>query len=270
MKIAIIGGGNMGASFAKCILAKGILDPGDLLVVEHDEARRRILEERGCRAEREPGPSLGDYGIILLAVKPQSMESACRECVPHLAPETLVISIMAGITLDVLSSSLGGHTRLVRCMPNMPAQIGMGMSVFVPYPDLDEEDCETASRLFRAVGASLRVESESLIDAATALSGSGPAYVFYVIEHMLSAATTLGFSEREAKLLLQHTLQGSVNMWAQSERSAQELREMVTSKGGTTAAALEVFERVKLGAGIEEGIVAAQKRAEALGRERER
>ncbi len=159
-----------------------------------------------------------------------------------------------------------GQQALVRVMPNTPAQVGLGMSVYCADPAVTPQQQEAVEKLFQASGATLAVESEDAIDAATAVSGSGPAYVFFLAEHWMKAAGKLGFSEAQAELLVQQTLAGATELWKRLGVPAGTLREQVTSKGGTTAAALDSFRESGVGPGIEDGVVQAYRRAKELGR----
>jgi len=154
----------------------------------------------------------------------------------------------------------------VRVMPNTPAQVGLGMNVYYADPSLGPQQLEPVTALLNASGAALAVPSEDAIDAATAVSGSGPAYVFYVAEHWMNAARKLGFSEEEAATLVQQTLLGATELWKAQGVPVGTLREQVTSKGGTTAAALEAFQANGVGTGLEAGIERAYQRAKELGR----
>jgi pyrroline-5-carboxylate reductase len=266
MKLAIMGGGNMGMAYAGCFLQGGVVGAGELLIIERAQGRREELSGRfRCRIESEPSSAMREAHVLLLAVKPQDMETACLACLPYVAAQQVIVSIMAGIPLSRLSRALAGHTALVRCMPNMPVQIGAGMTVYYPHPALAADECAAVEGLLRATGACLRLGSEDLIDAATAISGSGPGYIFYLLEHVMNVARDLGFSAEESELLVAETIVGAIKQWRGTARSAGELRSMVTSKGGTTAAALEVFDRGKVAESIVAGINRAYERAVELG-----
>jgi pyrroline-5-carboxylate reductase len=265
MKVAIIGGGNMGGAFARAFLEKGIVTPADLLIVEKSELRRKELQEDlECRLAAEVGPEISSAAVFFLAVKPQQMKEACAQFVPHLKGSQIVVSILAGITLASLGKALNGHKNIIRCMPNTPAQIGMGMSVFTASKDVPKKGREQVQELFEAAGLSLYVEDEKFLDAATAISGSGPAYVFYFIEHMLKAAKELGFSVDDSEMLVAQTLAGALGLWTASGESAEELRARVTSKGGTTEAAVQRFDAGSMGAILVEGIKRADERCREL------
>ncbi|MBN8548857.1 MAG: pyrroline-5-carboxylate reductase [Deltaproteobacteria bacterium] len=265
MNIAIIGGGNMGGAFARACLEKKLCSAKSLYIVEPLAARRaELFKQLGCRIEAAPSQTLKKYPIVFLAVKPFEMSAVCKSLSPYLGAKHLVISILAGIRIASISKALAGHKNIIRCMPNTPVQLGLGMSVFYSAPVVKERDLNVARTIFEAVGASLQVDKESLVDAATAVSGSGPAYLYYYIENMLKAAQRLGFSDIESELLVGQTITGALALWGASGESPECLRERVTSKGGTTAAALGVFQKKKVGAALIEGVKRADERCREL------
>lgn len=267
MKIVILGGGNMGGAFARACIEQKVCTPKNLLVVEPVATRSAELGKTlGCRIEPAITKTVAAYGLVVLAVKPSEMVSVCTQLKPFLSRKQLIISILAGMKLASIGKALGGHRNVIRCMPNTPAQIGLGMSVYFAPPGVTKDSEKAAHRIFEAAGMTFKVGQEKLIDAATAISGSGPAYVFYFIEHYLKAAYTLGFSPEQADVLVGQTLAGALALWSRSGERPSVLRERVTSKGGTTAAALTVFEARKLGAALVEGIERADQRCRELQR----
>lgn len=265
MKLAFIGGGAMGFALARAALARKLIGPQELLVIDRDEKQcQRAKAELGALTALTVDASLREYDLVVLAVKPQDAFSACHPLQGLLQERQLLISIMAGITREQLKNLLSGHAKIVRAMPNLPAQVSCGMTVFCPSSELTPEDLQNSENLFSAVGAALRVDDEALLDAATAVSGSGPGYVFYFVEHMITAAQRLGFSPAEAQLLVSQTLRGALELWRSSGKTPAELRGMVTSKGGTTYAALEVFASGRLGEVLEQGILRATERSREL------
>jgi pyrroline-5-carboxylate reductase len=177
----------------------------------------------------------------------------------------LVISIAAGITIEALSRWLEGHGRIVRCMPNTPALVGAGITALYAAPGVAEQDRKKAETILRAAGEAVWVPEERLLDAVTAVSGSGPAYVFWFIEQLAAAAVELGIAEPEAKKLALHTVLGSAKLAAGSAESPEILRKNVTSKGGTTEAALNVFAQEQLAERLRRAVKAASDRAAELG-----
>ncbi|KAF4516573.1 hypothetical protein B566_EDAN003320 [Ephemera danica] len=213
-----------------------------------------------CHASANGAPAAPD--ILVLAVKPQQMKEALAPLVGKLG-SALVISIAAGLNMAALSRWLGGHRKIVRCMPNTPALIGAGITGLCALPEVHADEREMADRVLRAVGTTVWIDDEARMDAVTAISGSGPAYVFLFIEALQQAATELGLSEQQGRQLAIETVQGAAALAAHSSAPASLLRERVSSKGGTTEAAL----RVMMASGVREGIVAGCKAAEARGKE---
>jgi pyrroline-5-carboxylate reductase len=263
MEFAFIGGGNMGRAMATALVEKRVCAPGDLLVVDPDPACRERLLPLGCHLAASADGRVGEAAVVVLAVKPQGAAEMMRALKPLLRADQAVLSIMAGVSLASLRAGLG-HAALVRAMPNTPAQIGLGMNVYLAEPAVSAERLARVEALLGACGETVRVQAEDAIDAATAVSGSGPAYVFFVAEHWIEAAQQLGFSAEDAARLVQQTLLGATELWKRQKLPVATLREQVTSKGGTTAAALETFRAKGVGEGLQEGIVRAYRRAKEL------
>ncbi|MFZ2854556.1 MAG: pyrroline-5-carboxylate reductase [Rhodocyclaceae bacterium] len=262
MKITFLGGGNMANALIGGLLNTGFA-AADIAVIELGaEARSRLERSYGVRCYAAPDAAALDCDALLLAVKPQQMREACASLVPHLAQQ-LVISIAAGLRLADLARWLGGHDKLVRTMPNTPALIGAGVTGLYALPAVSEAERIGAERILQAVGSTLWVADEAQMDAVTAVSGSGPAYAFLFIEALQQAAAELGFTPEQARQLSIETALGAAKLAAQSEEPASILRERVTSKGGTTEAALRTMSE----RGVKEGIVAGILAAEARGRE---
>lgn len=266
MRTLIVGAGSIGASVAKRLLVDHVCSPKDLVLVEHDQARgAELSRELGCEAVAGIAQSTMSPEIIVAAVKPKDAADILTPLADKLATKPLLISVMAGISINSISTRLGGYKRIIRSMPNIAVRVAAGMTVYAGDPSLGLEDFELFERFFGTAGKTLRVKNESLLDAATAVSGSGPAYVFYLIEKMMEAGMALGFSETEAEILVAETFRGATELWRSTGVSVAELRRQVTTPGGTTAAAFEVFDRADLGASITEGIKAASKRSTELG-----
>lgn len=261
MKIVFLGGGNMANALIGGMLKRGFA-AADIDVVElNDEARQRLTDAFGvsCHSSADFAPA---PDILVLAVKPQQMKDAVAPFVEKLG-NALVISIAAGLDMAALSRWMGGHRRIVRCMPNTPALIGAGITGLCALPEVSGDERAAADRVLKAVGTTVWIDDEAKIDGVTAISGSGPAYVFLFIEALQQAAAELGFSAEQGRQLAIETVQGAAALAAQSTEPASTLRERVTSKGGTTEAALKTMaER-----GVKEGIVAGCHAAEARGRE---
>lgn len=263
--IAIIGGGTMGAIIARALVVQRVVQPAGVLVIEGDEHKRNDLAESlGCMVSASPQANLAEAQVVLFCVKPQDARIACDAIRPWIKADQLVISIMAGVTVAGLSEMLSQHKKIVRCMPNLPMKVGRGMTVFFAAPGLSECHLAWTHSILNCCGISLEVKQEELLNASTAINGTGPAYLYYLMEHLLSATCALGFDEAQARILVRQTLQGSLELWDESGISPRDLRLMVTSKGGTTAAAIATFEAGKLGEVLQQGIIAAHNRAREL------
>ncbi|WP_144110115.1 pyrroline-5-carboxylate reductase [Paraburkholderia sp. BCC1886] len=267
MKIAFIGGGNMAAALIGGLIKRGVA-PADLYTIDpNDDARERNERHFGIRTAASADAALASYDAVVLAVKPQVLKSVAEALAPHLQASQLVISIVAGIRMQDISRWLGGHAQIVRVMPNTPALIGMGVTGLVATADVDEAGHELASQVLGAVGETVWVDGETKIDAVTAISGSGPAYVFYFIEALQEAARQLGLDEAQGRALAVATFTGAAQLAANSDEAPGVLRERVTSKGGTTAAALASFEASGIKEAIVRGALAADARAKEMGDE---
>ena len=262
MNILFLGGGNMAYALIGGMLDKGIAASEIQVIDPGSEARARLHQAYGVVSYAQAADAPDAPDVLLLAVKPQQMREAVAPWQGRLG-NALVISIAAGLDLATLARWLGGHQRLVRAMPNTPALVGAGMTGCCATAAVDEAGRELADKLLQCVGATVWVEREAQMDAVTAISGSGPAYVFLFIEALQQAAAELGFTPEQGRQLAIETVQGAAALAAQSSEPASILRERVTSKGGTTEGALKVMaER-----GVKEGIVAGCKAAEARGQE---
>jgi pyrroline-5-carboxylate reductase len=261
--IAFLGGGNMASALIGGLLATGT-SPARIVVAEIDDAARRSLAGRYGVATTDSlvADDLQPVDMVVLAVKPQQMREALQPLRGVLGKQ-LVVSIAAGLPLALLSKWLGGYRRLVRAMPNTPALIRAGVTGLAALPEVDAGGRAAAERLMSAVGATLWFEDEAMMDAVTAISGSGPAYFFLFIEALQRAGERMGFSPEEARALAIGTAEGAARLAAQSDEDVALLRARVTSKGGTTAAALEAMQRH----GVFDGIVAGAEAALARGRE---
>ncbi len=264
MKVAFIGGGNMASAMIGGLLARDYRG-GDIGVVEVDgNARMRLLAQFGVRTYESPGPELAGAETVIFAVKPQQMRTAAAAAAPHLK-NPLVISIAAGIRLADLSRWLGGRERLVRAMPNTPALVHAGITGLFPLPSAGENDRARAEALLSSVGAALWFEREQDLDAVTAVSGSGPAYVFYAIEALETAARELGLPEGASRSLALWTFVGAAKLAIERAENPATLRAQVTSPGGTTERALEILEGAGVKARFVEAVKAACERSRELG-----
>ena len=262
MNITFIGGGNMAAALIGGLLGKGHAATGIRVVELQAEARARLAAQFGVTCLDSAAAPLGE--AVVLAVKPQQMRAAAAALRPWLTHE-LVITIAAGIRLVDLSRWLGGYATLVRCMPNTPALIGAGISGLYAGAAVGAGQRALADSILGAVGATLWVPEERMLDPVTAISGSGPAYVFYFVEAMQQAAQEMGFSAADARKLAVQTFVGAARLAAQSEEEVALLRERVTSKGGTTERALASMDADRVKDLIVRALHAANQRARELG-----
>ena len=262
MKIAFIGGGNMATA-----LIAGLVKDGSgtqvHVVDRNPDALARLAADYGATTAGAIDAAVAGADVIVLAVKPQQMREVAGELASHLKGGPLVLSIAAGIRGVDLARWLGGHQAIVRAMPNTPALIGMGVTGLVALQGVSEAQRAAADSVLRAVGQTVWLDAEALIDPVTAVSGSGPAYVFYFLEAMQAAAIEMGLSAEQGKQLALATFAGATELAAQSSESLEVLRQRVTSKGGTTHAAITSMEASQ----VKESIVAAMKAAAARGRE---
>jgi pyrroline-5-carboxylate reductase len=264
MKIAFIGGGNMATALAGGLIKQGQA-PSDIRVVEVDPAaRRRIGRLRVKVFARSDASSLAGAEVVVLAVKPQQMRETASALAPLLRRQ-LVVSIAAGIRLADLRRWLGGQRALIRCMPNTPALIGAGITGLYAIPGVSAAGRRRAERILGAVGKTVWVKHEALLDPVTAVSASSPAYVFWLIEQLAAAGVSLGLSGKISRELALEAVLGSAKLAAQSKESPAALRQRVTSKGGTTEAALRVFERERLAERFRRAVAAASRRGAELG-----
>ena len=265
MRIAFIGGGNMARAIIGGLLAKQAAQAAEMLVVEPDaSARLRLLAEYGVKAIEEPNADLAHAHVIVLAVKPQNMREAA-ERLAKVAGDALFITIAAGIRIGDLSRWLGGRTRIVRTMPNTPAMVHAGITGLHAAANVSEADRGHAERLLGAVGATVWFENEGDLDAVVAVSGSGPAYVFYAIEALEEAAKAMGLPDGASRSLALWTFVGATKLAIERGEDPGTLRAQVTSKGGTTEAALKVLEAAGVKKHFVDAVKAARDRSIELG-----
>lgn len=260
-RMSFIGGGNMAAALIGGLVGK-LAAPQDIHVIDiNPEARSRLEQQFGVATAAEVDARVGQCEVIVLAVKPQQMREVAARLQPHISGQ-LVLSIAAGIRAADLGRWLGDYKGIVRSMPNTPALIGLGITGMVAMDRVTAAQRAMADAIMRAVGQTVWLEDEALIDPVTAVSGSGPAYVFYFIEAMQQAAQELGLSAEQGNQLAIATFAGAAQLAVQSAEPVALLRERVTSKGGTTDAALTSMEQ----SGVKQAIVAAVKAAAERGR----
>lgn len=266
MKISFIGGGNMAAALIGGLAGK-LTAPRNIHVVDiNPEALDYLKATHGVTTATQIGETVAASDAIVLAVKPQQLHEVAALLLPHLKQQ-LVLSIAAGIRAADLARWLNGHRAIVRTMPNTPALIGQGITGMVAMEGVSPEQIRLADSILRPAGATIWLEEESQLDAITALSGSGPGYVFYFIEAMQQAALELGLDAEQARKIAVATFTGASQLAAQMNEPIPVLRERVTSKGGTTAAALASMEQSGVKSAIIQAIKAAHARSQELGNE---
>ena len=264
MNILIIGAGNMGLTYGQSFIDASAISSAQLFFLDRSEARaaetQRLSETPLATG---PGAWVSDMDLVILAVKPQDFPALASSLQAYLRPHQLMLSVMAGIPVDSLRQQLGA-AKVVRAMPNLPAQVGQGMTVFTASAEVSRLEIFTVQNLLSTTGKTLYVEKESLLDAATAISGSGPAFVFYFMEAMMQAGRQMGFSESEAQLLVRQTFLGSLDLLHRNSLHCAEWIRRVSSRGGTTEAALATYEASGLTEAIVAGLEAARRRAVVL------
>jgi pyrroline-5-carboxylate reductase len=264
-RIAFIGGGNMAGALIGGLLGAGWA-PAQITVVDPgDEARARLAAQHGVRAQAAADAGLAQAATIVWAVKPQLFGAAAGACSRHVG-RALQVSVMAGIRSDAIARATGSEA-VVRAMPNTPALIGRGMSALYARAGASAVQRDAAQQLLASAGRVLWVEREEDLDAVTALSGSGPAYVFYLLESLIEAAERMGLSPAQGRELALGTFAGAAALAEQSRETPARLREQVTSKGGTTQAALDVLQAAGVKDSFVQALLAAQRRARELGDE---
>ena len=261
--LGFLGFGNMGVAIARGLLVAGTVSPSRIQVYDVSDARRAEAAAMGVGVAETPAGLAAACSTLVLAVKPQTMAEALGQLSREAVAGKRVVSIAAGVSLAALHGWLGQEVRIVRVMPNTPALVGAGAAAFALGPNCDSADAAVTRAIFEAVGQVELVQEDDL-DAVTALSGSGPAYFFYAVECLVRAAVDEGLSEAQATHLAAQTLYGAGKLLVESGESAGELRERVTSKGGTTAAALAAFQEHGLAAVLAAGVKAAASRSREL------
>lgn len=270
-KIAILGTGSMGKAILAGLLESGT-NPADIRVTTKSESSADAISSgHGLQAtslEKESSANAAaakDADLLILAVKPNLILETLKEVASALKPESLVVSVAAGITTAAMEEVLGGDAAVIRAMPNTPSVLRLGVTGISRGSNVSKEQLETAVELFSSVGKVLVVD-ESKIDALSTISGSGPAYVFYFAEKLIAAAKSLGFSDQEASLMVKETFLGSATLLATSSSTPEELRKQVTSPNGTTMQATGRFDAADLEKVFIEATEAALARAKELGK----
>ncbi len=266
MNILIIGGGNMGLTYDQEFLRYHVTTREQLMILEHLPEKAVQLQELNLGSVYlDSKDCIKVADVIILAVKPQDSASLFAQLRPNTNEGQVFLSIMAGVKIKTIQEVLGVK-KVIRAMPNFPAQIGQGMTAFTSTEELTRLELVMIHNLLATTGKTLFLEKEDAIDAVTAISGSGPAYVYYFMDAMMKAAREMKFSESEAELLVVQTFTGAVDLYNKSNISCEEWIKRVSSRGGTTEAAISSFKSNSLHQDIIDGAMAALKRAEELGK----
>jgi pyrroline-5-carboxylate reductase len=265
MKILILGGGNMGLTYAQSFLRSRIVTPENMMVLcrSYEKANKLASHHEG-QFFSDPRLCVKEADLLILAVKPQDSGVLFSQIADLVQPGQVFLSIMAGVRMESIAAALGVQ-KIIRAMPNLPAQIGAGVTAFTSTDPVTRLELVMVQNLLSTTGKTLYVERENMLDATTAISGSGPAYVYFFMNAMMDAAKEMGFSDSEAELLVSQTFTGAVDLYNKNNLSCIEWIAKVASKGGTTEAALKVFRETTLHADIVGGANAALKRATELG-----
>ena len=265
MKLAFIGGGTMAEAILRGVLDAQVAAPTDVAIGEPRPERRQFLSsEFGVQAHQGNLDAVKEADLLILAIKPQDLPVIFQELGERLRPEQAVVSIIAGAKMSTLSKGLS-HESIIRVMPNTPAQIGQGMSMWTCSPQVSEQQRDFTRSIVSTVGKEIYVDDEKYMDMATALSASGPAYVFMIIEALIDAGVYVGLPRDMARTMALQTVYGSTQMVMETGRHPADLKDMVVSPGGTTAEGLQVLERAGVPAAIVDAVNAAFQKSIKLG-----
>ena len=265
-KLGFIGAGNMAWAIASGVIRAGLYTGPELIASDIEADRRELfVNELNAIVTAENTQIIQQAEVVILAVKPQQAKAVLEPLAELVKPEQLIVSIMAGVSTSTMEGILGPEVVVIRVMPNLGICVQVGMTAIAKGSRATNKHIDTVRRLFNACGQTVLVEEEQM-HAVTAVSGSGPAYFFYFVEAIITAGRDAGLSNQQAELLAKQTCLGAAKTLLESSQSPAELRRQVMSKGGTTAAALEVMENAKLAEIIRQAVLAAAKRSEELGK----
>ncbi|MDP9236869.1 MAG: pyrroline-5-carboxylate reductase [Chloroflexota bacterium] len=266
MKLGLIGCGFMGEAILRAIIEKAVVQPGDVLVAEINDERCSAVHSRyGVQATSDPVAVIEASEVVVFAVKPQEFEEAAHRMRGRFRRDQTIVSIMAGVPIDKIARTLS-HASIVRVMPNTPAAVGEGMSVWIATPEVEGLAREQVGAILGAMGRELHVDDEKYLDMATALSASGPGFIYMFLEAFIDAGVHVGFKRNVAEMLALQTFIGSAKYASETGKHPAELRNEVTSPAGTTAAGLLVLEGAGVRGAIIDAIEAAYQRSRELGR----
>ncbi len=265
MRVGFIGGGYMGEAMVGALLRQGVAHPQDITVSDVADVRREALfSQYGIGVTDDNASAAKDADLVVFAVKPQEFSNVAAGLSRKLTSQQTVLTIMAGVPIDRVSRELG-HGAVVRAMPNTAALVGQAITLWIASPAVSEASRQAVVRLLGAMGRELEVHDEKYLDMATAVSGSGPGFVFLFLEALIDAAVAVGLERDVAEQMGVQTLFGSAVLARETSKQPSELRAMVTSKGGTTAAGLQVLDDADLRGAITRAVRAAYERAKELG-----
>lgn len=266
LQFAFIGAGAMGEAMIGGLLSRHQLEPTHITASDRHRERLHEVQERfGIRTTLDNRTAAKKGQVVVLAVKPQVLPAVFKDLRGRIKKDALVLSIVAGATIDSLASGLQ-HRAIVRTMPNTPAQVGEGMTVWTATPEVSDSQREQARAVVEALGHQLHVDDERFLDVSTAISGSGPSYVFLLMEALIDAAVHLGLSRADSRELVVQTIRGSAIFAERSTVHPAEMRNMVTSPGGTSADALYQLEKGSFRTVVSKAVLAAYQRSVALGK----
>lgn len=264
-KILIVGGGNMGKTYAESFSSNHTVSKKDLFILEHLEEKIPYFKALGFDSVFvKPGAFVAEMDLIIMAVKPQDFATVAASLATFVRPSQVILTIMAGVKMNTIKAHFPTD-KIIRAMPNLPAQIGMGMTGFTSLESVSREELFMVHNLLSTTGKALYFDEESKLDAVTAISGSGPAYVYYFMNSMIEAAQQMGFSDTQSEVLVKQTFLGAIHLLNNNSISCKEWIERVASKGGTTEAALKEFNQYEVENGIQMGLENALRRAKELG-----
>ena len=265
-RIAFIGSGAMGEAMIKGLLSRQLIAADHIIGSDPVAARRTLLTNTyGVQTTDDNVRAVQEADIVVMSIKPQMLGAVGATLQGTLSPNALVLSIMAGVSLKTLQSALS-HERIVRSMPNTPAQVNMGVTAWIATTAVDAAQREQTALLLGALGEQIQVEKEDFIDMQTGLGGSGPGFVFLIIEAMIDAGVQMGFSRGDAQKIVLQTIAGSAALMKETGKHPAELRNLVTSAGGTTAAGIYELEKGGIRTTLTNAILAAYRRSQELGR----
>ena len=263
----MIGAGNMGLTFAEGLVASPNIDNGNLLIFDKSvELRATLSKDARFKVYDNLDEAVNDAHIIFVAVKPYHCEELFAEIKSSLNKDQILVSLMAGVTLDYIQEATG-LSKIIRAMPNLPAKVGKGVTAFTETEAVSKIEQITIRDLLDSTGVAIHVRNETYINKSTAISGSGPAYVFYFMQSMFEAAQKFGFSANDSKVLISNTFEGAVQLFKESSLTPDGWIDLVSSKGGTTEAAIDSMKDNNVSTKIKEAANAAFERAVELGEE---